>query len=46
LQYRLTNYSLRAPEVIPKTTQLTCRYMNNDRKPFITFKFKYRSKGM
>ncbi|RYN23517.1 hypothetical protein AA0113_g5236 [Alternaria arborescens] len=36
---------LRAPEVIPKTTQLTCRYMNNDRKPFITFKFKYRSKA-
>ncbi|RYO18240.1 hypothetical protein AA0121_g5095 [Alternaria tenuissima] len=36
---------LRAPEVIPKTTQLTCRYMNNDRKSFITFKFKYRSKA-
>ncbi|CAN9302346.1 unnamed protein product [Alternaria sp. RS040] len=37
--------TLRAPEVIPKTTQLTCQYMDNCRKPFITFKFKYRSKA-
>ncbi|CAN9284328.1 unnamed protein product [Alternaria alternata] len=36
---------LHAPEVIPKTTQLTCHYMDNHRKPFITFKFKYQSKA-
>ncbi|KAL1797330.1 hypothetical protein ACET3X_003936 [Alternaria dauci] len=37
--------TLRAPEATSELTYLTFDYVNTRREPFITFKFKYRSKA-